>query len=115
MGQRMILTGFSYEEDVRRRQAGYVAAMLPRVRDIRRRGSCALDLCAIAAGLADGYVEEGAYLWDHAAGALVATEAGAAFALLRSPSGNDLVVCAPSDGMDDFVSLLHQCGFVGNT
>jgi myo-inositol-1(or 4)-monophosphatase len=89
--------------------------MLPRIRDIRRRGACALDLCAVASGLADGYVEEGANLWDHAAGALVATEAGAAFALLRSPSGNDLAVCAPKGGFEDFLNLLHDCGFVGNT
>jgi myo-inositol-1(or 4)-monophosphatase len=115
MGQRLILTGFSYEEDVRRKQAGYVAAMLPRVRDIRRRGACALDLCAIGAGMADGYVEEGTNLWDHAAGALVATEAGATFSLLRSPSGNDLAVCAPAAGFEEFSDLLQACGFVGNT
>lgn len=115
MGQRLILTGFNYVEQVRRRQAGYVAAMLPRVRDIRRRGSCALDLCAVAGGLADGYVEEAAHPWDHAAGSLVATEAGARFALLVSPSGNPLVVCTPEGGFDEFLELVHQCGFVGNT
>ncbi|MEP6815424.1 MAG: inositol monophosphatase family protein [Marmoricola sp.] len=113
--QRLILTGFGYGEELRRRQGGYVAAMLPRVRDIRRRGACALDLCTIGAGLADGYVEEGVNLWDHAAGALVATEAGATFALLRSPSGNDLIVCSPKGGFDEFLVLLNECGFVGNT
>ena len=115
MGHRLIHTGFDYRVDVRRRQAGYVAAMLPQVRDIRRHGSCALDLCAVASGGADGYVEEGAHLWDHAAAALVATEAGAAFALLRSPSGNDLVVCAPEGEFEEFLDLVHECGFVGNT
>jgi myo-inositol-1(or 4)-monophosphatase len=115
MGQRLVLTGFGYEAEDRRRQAGYLAVMLPRVRDIRRRGCCSLDLCAVASGMADGYVEEGPHLWDHAAGGLVATEAGAAFALLRSPVGNDLVVCAPAAGFDEFLHLMHECGWVGNT
>jgi len=52
------------------------------VRDVRRMGSCALDLCHVAEGSADDYVEEGPHLWDHAAGSLVAQQAGARFALL---------------------------------
>ena len=57
--QRLVRTGFSYVPEVRGDQAAAIAALLPRVRDIRRPGSCALDLCAVAAGEADGYVEEG--------------------------------------------------------
>ena len=72
LGQRLVGTGFSYEPTVRSLQAAAVGQLLPRVRDIRRFGSCALDLCAVAAGRLDGYVEEGANLWDHAAGALIA-------------------------------------------
>ena len=51
--------------------------MLPRVRDIRRLGSAALDLCAVAAGRVDAFFEAGMQPWDWAAGALIATEAGA--------------------------------------
>jgi len=47
------------------------------VRDIRRMGAAALDLCALAAGRVDGYYEERLKPWDWAAGALIAEEAGA--------------------------------------
>ena len=57
--QSLIATGFNYERHVRAHQAEAVARMLPQVRDIRRAGSCALDLCGVAAGRLDGYVEEG--------------------------------------------------------
>ena len=70
--------------------------MLPQVRDIRRLGSCALDLCAVACGPGDGYVEEGPHAWDHAAGGLVATEAGAHRRGWTPVGGRDLVVCAPA-------------------
>jgi hypothetical protein len=70
--------------------------MLPRVRDIRRLGSCALDRCAVAAGHVDAYVEEGPHAWDHAAGGLVAREAGATMEVWTSVVGHDLVVCATS-------------------
>ena len=58
--EAVVSTGFSYELDIRTRQAGAVARMLPQVGNLRRLGSCALDLCAVAAGQSDAYVEEGA-------------------------------------------------------
>ncbi len=120
VAERLVLTGFGYRADVRAGQAERVARMLPRVRDVRRMGSCALDLCHVAEGSADGYVEEGPHLWDHAAGSLVATEAGARFALLRGSLGEQIegwrqptvVVAAPEEGWDDFVTLLTECGFL---
>lgn len=119
--ERLVLTGFGYRADVRAGQAERVARMLPRVRDIRRMGSCALDLCHVAEGSADGYVEEGPQPWDWSAGSLIATEAGARFGLLPGTraiepfgrAGRTVVVAAPSDGWDDFVTLLTECGFVG--
>ena len=122
VAERLVLTGFGYRTDVRAGQAERVARMLPRVRDIRRMGSCALDLCHVAEGSADGYVEEGPNPWDHAAGSLVATEAGARFELLPGTlatellghPGRTLVTAAPADGWDDFVSLLTECGFVAD-
>ena len=61
----------------RRTQAALVAKILPVVRDIRRIGSAALDLCLVAAGQLDAYYEHGLNPWDWAAGALIAAEAGA--------------------------------------
>lgn len=69
-------TGFGYAAERRRQQGEVVAALLGHVRDIRRIGSAALDLCNVAAGRLDGYFEWGVHLWDVAAGALIAVEAG---------------------------------------
>lgn len=69
-------TGFGYRPEVRRDQARRLVHLLPRVRDIRRGGSAALDLCAVAAGRLDAYYERGVHSWDIAAGWLLVTEAG---------------------------------------
>jgi myo-inositol-1(or 4)-monophosphatase len=74
--QTLVATGFGYRVEQRRRQGAVVAALLPEVRDIRRHGSAALELCAAAAGRVDAYYELDLKPWDHAAGALVAAEAG---------------------------------------
>ena len=76
--QTLRATGFSYESARRSRQGPVVADLLPRVRDIRRLGSGALDLCSAAAGHVDAYYEQGLNPWDLAAGGLIATEAGVA-------------------------------------
>jgi fructose-1,6-bisphosphatase/inositol monophosphatase family enzyme len=73
----LVATGFSYDAARRAAQAEVLRAVLPNVRDIRRMGAAALDLCAVAAGRVDGYFEERLKPWDWAAGALVAREAGA--------------------------------------
>ena len=72
----LIGTGFGYEPEVRAQQAEVVSRVLPRVRDIRRAGAAALDLCFVAAGRLDGYYERGIHRWDYAAGALIVREAG---------------------------------------
>ena len=110
----VISTGFNYEPDVRARQASAVAELLLRVADIRRSGSCALDLCALAAGQSDGYVEEGCMPWDHAAGGLVAQEAGAVVEVLTGASGRALVVAAPGPAYEGFLGLVRSCGFAGD-
>jgi myo-inositol-1(or 4)-monophosphatase len=73
----LVATGFSYEPGRRRRQAIVLQRVLPAVRDLRRLGAASVDLCAVACGRVDGYYERGLQPWDYAAGALVATEAGA--------------------------------------
>ena len=80
-------------------QAALLARMLPVIRDVRRIGSAALDLCMVAAGRLDGHYEHGLNVWDWAAGALIAAEAGAV-PLLPDPGepgteGSLVVVAAP--------------------
>jgi myo-inositol-1(or 4)-monophosphatase len=74
----LIGTGFGYEPHVRAGQADLLREILPRVRDIRRAGAAALDLCFVACGRLDGYYERGINRWDWAAGALIVREAGGA-------------------------------------
>lgn len=90
----LVATGFGYTVDRRRTQAAVVDALLPQIRDIRRAGACATDLCHVAAGRLDAYYELGPQPWDHAAGGLIAREAGARFALLPLPDERDPLVLA---------------------
>lgn len=75
--QALVATGFAYDAGRRREQAQAWAQLAERVRDLRRNGAASLDLCAVAAGLLDAYYESGTHPWDHAAGVLIAREAGA--------------------------------------
>ncbi len=72
----MVATGLAYDADVREAQAMILARLAPRVRDIRRFGSAALDLCWTAAGRYDAYFERSVKQWDIAAGALICERAG---------------------------------------
>jgi myo-inositol-1(or 4)-monophosphatase len=76
LAQSLIATGFAYAADVRAEQGAIVARLLPAVRDIRRLGSAALDLCGTALGRFDAYYERGVHIWDTTAGALVCSCAG---------------------------------------
>ncbi len=111
LSQRLIGTGFSYQSEVRAVQAAAVARLLPTIRDVRRLGSCALDLCHVAEGLLDGYVEEGVNLWDHAAAGLIARAAGARTQELPGAGGMTLLVCAPDHGFDEFLEAVRGTGF----
>ncbi|GHJ60425.1 inositol monophosphatase [Nocardioides sp. OK12] len=113
LSQTLVATGFSYDSEVRERQARSLTHLLPRVRDIRRLGSCALDLCGVAEGSLDAYVEEGVHLWDHAAGALVARGAGARTELMTGASGRDLLLCAPAGSFEEFRALVLEAGYAG--
>jgi myo-inositol-1(or 4)-monophosphatase len=113
LGQRLVATGFSYEQPARAREATYVSRLLPRVRDLRRLGSCALDLCGVAAGTLDAYVEEGPHIWDHAAAGLVVLEAGGILEVTRSPADKRLLICAPRDGFAEFRDAVISSGYVG--
>jgi myo-inositol-1(or 4)-monophosphatase len=91
----LVATGFGYAAERRALQAEALARVLPRVRDIRRNGSAALDLAWVAAGRLDGYYERGVQHWDTAAGRLLVEEAGGATAELPGePAG--LAAAAPA-------------------
>ncbi|AEB43629.1 inositol monophosphatase family protein [Micromonospora maris] len=96
LGQTLVITGFGYDPARRAHQARVVAELIPHVRDIRRLGAAAIDLCLVAEGRADAYYEKGLAAWDQAAGALVAAEAGLRVGGLggRVP-GPDMVIAAP--------------------
>jgi myo-inositol-1(or 4)-monophosphatase len=72
----LVATGFGYDAAVRERQAAVVARLLPRIRDIRRMGSAALDLAWTAAGRYDAFYEYGVQTWDTAAGLMLCAQAG---------------------------------------
>jgi myo-inositol-1(or 4)-monophosphatase len=95
LGSALVATGFGYRVDRRTRQAQVTAAVLPRVRDIRRSGAASLDLCDVACGRLDGYYEQGLQRWDLAAGRLVVSEAGGVVSGLGGrPPGEPMVVAA---------------------
>ena len=77
LSQALVSTGFAYDSGERGRQGSVVSQLLPLVRDIRRMGTASLDLCFVACGRANAYYERTLSPWDHAAGALIAREAGA--------------------------------------
>jgi myo-inositol-1(or 4)-monophosphatase len=109
LAQTLVATGFGYREEQRRAQGAVVARLLPRVRDIRRFGSAALDLCAVAAGRIDAYYELDLNPWDHAAGALVAAEAGIVVTgLPGSPFAEPMAIAAAPSFAESFVRLVAE-------
>jgi len=111
LSRALVATGFSYDAGQRVRQGTTVASVLGRVRDLRRGGTAALDLCHVAAGEVDAYWELDLSPWDYAAGTLVAREAGAAADLVPAAHGRGpAVVAAPPALMPAFKELLHAAG-----
>lgn len=94
----LIATGFAYSARLRARQAEVLLGVLPRVRDIRRAGSAAVDLCSVASGRVDGYFERGPQAWDIAAGGLIVQEAGGTVGGLNGePASPEMTIAAAPD------------------
>lgn len=111
MEQALIGTGFGYLRQRRARQAEIVASLLPRVRDIRRGGSAAVDLCDVAAGRLDGFYERGLNPWDYSAGALIAAEAGALVSGRPGrPASPELTVAGPPVLCEQLRAALDELG-----
>lgn len=110
ISEALVATGFSYDIRARAPHAQRVALMLDHVRDIRRMGAAAIDLCFVAAGRLDAYFEEGLNSWDLVAGQIIATEAGA---VVTDFHGNpvrpqQVLACSPTLH-HDFISLIDKC------
>ncbi|RJL34260.1 inositol monophosphatase family protein [Bailinhaonella thermotolerans] len=107
LARALIATGFGYGAGRREIQSEVLREVLPRVRDIRRGGSAAVDLCSVASGRVDGYFERGPQRWDVAAGGLIAEEAGARVGGLRGrPANPDMTVCAAPELFAELHDLL---------
>jgi myo-inositol-1(or 4)-monophosphatase len=107
----LIATGFAYAADTRAFQGDVVARLLPQVRDIRRQGTASLDLCFVADGRYDAYFERTLSPWDHAAGGLIAREAGARVTGMpgAAPS-RDLILAAEPSVAERLEALLDELG-----
>jgi len=103
----LIATGFGYDSARRAGQAQVLASVLPAVRDIRRVGACALDLCMVAEGIVDAYYERGVHAWDMAAGRLIVTEAGGVVrGLADQPPGEAMVLAGAAGTVAALSELL---------
>jgi myo-inositol-1(or 4)-monophosphatase len=107
LDRALVATGFGYEAGRRLVQAEVLRAVLPRVRDIRRGGSAAVDLCSVASGTVDAYYERGVNLWDIAAGSLIAAEAGAVVTGMHGrPPGPAMTIAAAPPLLGELHDLL---------
>lgn len=103
----LVATGFSYQVERRREQAQRIAQVIPRIRDIRRLGAAAADLCYLAAGRLDVYYEQWLNPWDWAAGELIAREAGCRVGRFDGgPTDHSGVLAANPALFDQVVELL---------
>ncbi|MEV8535395.1 inositol monophosphatase family protein [Streptomyces sp. NPDC051211] len=111
LDQALLATGFGYLQERRAHQADVAQAIIPRVRDIRRGGSAAIDLCDVACGRLDGYYERGLNPWDLAAGELIAREAGALTGgRPGEPASGELAIAATPAVFGALQPLLEDAG-----
>ncbi|MEV7178153.1 inositol monophosphatase family protein [Kitasatospora sp. NPDC093679] len=110
-GQALVATGFNYVQAERAHQAEVLLTLMPEVRDIRRAGAAAVDLCDLAAGRVDAFYERGLKPWDMAAGLLIAREAGAlAGGRPGRPADGDLAVAAAPGVFEPLQARLDALG-----
>lgn len=112
----LLATGFGYSSQRRREQAELLTRVLPEVRDIRRMGAAALDLCRVAEGSVDAYYEHGVKAWDCAAGTIIAREAGGIvqhcglFGSETTQVGGEFFFAASTSVTPALLTLLTQAG-----
>lgn len=111
LSDAMVLAGLSYDAVQRRRQMEMFTDVAPGVRDLRRHGSAALELCRVAEGTADAYIESPIFRWDIAAGALIAREAGARVHVTHLDEVRRSVLAATPVIFDELLVLLQTSDF----
>lgn len=104
----IVTTGFSYRPERREFQGGMLQHILPRIGDIRRFGSAALDLCWLARGRVDAFYEEGLNLWDYAAGSLIVSEAGGTVRTVNLAHGINLLLATNAHLDKEFQILINN-------
>ena len=109
LSDALVCTGFSYRVHERTQHAQRVAKMVTHIRDIRRFGAAAIDLCFVACGRYDAYFEEHLHSWDLVAGQVIATEAGA---IVTNYAGDSVtpaqVLCAQPGVQRQLIQLIAQ-------
>lgn len=111
LASALVATGFGYAPARRRAQAEVLTRVIDRVRDIRRMGAAAVDLCSVACGRVDAYYERGLNHWDLAAGELIAAEAGARVGAIEGgPAKPGSVLAAPPALFEPLRELLVEAG-----
>lgn len=99
LNRALVGSGFAYDIEKRKIQAALIERLLPQIRDLRRLGACAVDICHVASGSLDAYFEAGVNEWDYAAAGLIATEAGAVISIdkgIWNGEKNMVIVAGPS-------------------
>jgi myo-inositol-1(or 4)-monophosphatase len=107
LGQALLGTGFSYDPVARERHGRTVSRMVSRVRDIRRLGAASVDMCFVACGRLDAYLESGLHSWDVTAARVVLTEAGCTVSDLHGGPACDTEVIAASPGLHASIVSLY--------
>jgi myo-inositol-1(or 4)-monophosphatase len=106
----VLATGFGYDPVKRVAEARVLEGLVGRVADIRRSGSAAMDLCAVATGEVDAYYEVHLAPWDIAAGRVIVESAGAIFRQYSQPNGDMLTVASPAGLLEPLLGLLRSAG-----
>ncbi|MFM7491327.1 MAG: inositol monophosphatase family protein [Actinomycetota bacterium] len=99
LNRALVGSGFAYDIEKRKIQASLIERLLPEIRDLRRLGACAVDICHVASGSLDAYFEAGVNEWDYAAAGLIATESGAVISIdkgIWNGEKNMVIVAGPS-------------------
>lgn len=109
LAESLVGTGFGYAAELRRHQSGVLTGVLDKVRDIRRAGSCAIDLCSVASGQLDVLYERGTNAWDFAAGGLVVREAGGVVTGLRGAAeSSTMMLAGPQETVARLAQILEE-------
>lgn len=112
--QALVATGFGYRAERRRWQAEILCHVLPRIRDIRRGGAAAMDLCHLAAGRIDAYFEKGLNPWDFSAGMIIAIESGCVVEVVEKTGEEYFLLGARNQSIfDQMHGALKDAGALG--